>query len=454
METFTVGDKKVSLHTSMLEEKASACSMLCCYAYELKEGFLPYVNQVTQISVPLLKFYFNEEVRSASAQTLPELLRCAVLAWRKGLGPDEAFVRNMLGFMWPALIEAVTKEDDPDVLSTMLTSLEEMVEVAEGPALLPVEQLVDAFTAFQTVMADYEERRAERMHRAQGEDFDAEEQEALEEEHEAEAELLDTLGNCCSMVLRLYKDAVMPLIEGLMPGMGKLLDKGRYVEERRIALCLMDDVLQHSPAGAAKYGPQVMPLLLAGCGDRDANIRQCCVYGLGQAAEHRPDAFRPNAPAVVAAVLGMVNAPDARSPDNAAATENAVSALGKLLEFAPDCIDPGAAALFVASLPLTEDAIEAKVVHAQLLRLLQKSDPRILGDSNANLPRLVDIMVQVLARGTALVEEEVGRQMAVLLQQMQGVLPPEVFAGFVGQLKPKQQATLQAVLSGQPLASA
>lgn len=54
-----------------------------------------------------------------------------------------------------------------------------------------------------------------------------------------------------------------------------------------MALCVMDDVLEHSAAGSAKYAPQVLPLLLAGCADRDANVRQCCVYGLGCAAQHR-----------------------------------------------------------------------------------------------------------------------------------------------------------------------
>ena len=37
--------------------------MLCCYAEELREGFLPYVQPVTEIMVPLLKFWFHEEVR-------------------------------------------------------------------------------------------------------------------------------------------------------------------------------------------------------------------------------------------------------------------------------------------------------------------------------------------------------------------------------------------------------
>ena len=58
-------------------------------------------------------------------------------------------------------------------------------------------------------------------------------------------------------------------------------------EERRVAICVMDDVLEHTEAGGAKYAPSVLPLLLTGCADRDSNVRQCSVYGLGCAAQHR-----------------------------------------------------------------------------------------------------------------------------------------------------------------------
>lgn len=65
VETIALGDKLISIRTSVLEEKATACQMLCCYAEELREGFLPWVETVTGIMVPLLKFYFHEEARAS-----------------------------------------------------------------------------------------------------------------------------------------------------------------------------------------------------------------------------------------------------------------------------------------------------------------------------------------------------------------------------------------------------
>ena len=50
------GHKRITIRTSALEEKATACSMLRTYALELREAFLPYVMDVTRVLVPLIGF--------------------------------------------------------------------------------------------------------------------------------------------------------------------------------------------------------------------------------------------------------------------------------------------------------------------------------------------------------------------------------------------------------------
>ncbi|KAI3747197.1 hypothetical protein L6452_09648 [Arctium lappa] len=87
-------DERIGIKTSVLEEKATACNMLCCYADELKEGFFPWIDQVAPTLVPLLKFYFHEEVRKAAVSAMAELLRSAKLAVEKGQsqGRNESYV--------------------------------------------------------------------------------------------------------------------------------------------------------------------------------------------------------------------------------------------------------------------------------------------------------------------------------------------------------------------------
>lgn len=38
------------------------CCLQVCYAKELKEGFVEYTEQVVKLMVPLLKFYFHDDI--------------------------------------------------------------------------------------------------------------------------------------------------------------------------------------------------------------------------------------------------------------------------------------------------------------------------------------------------------------------------------------------------------
>ena len=56
------------IKTAGLEDKSTACQMLVCYARELKEAFADYTEEVAKIMVPLLKFYFHDNILFKSLQ--------------------------------------------------------------------------------------------------------------------------------------------------------------------------------------------------------------------------------------------------------------------------------------------------------------------------------------------------------------------------------------------------
>ena len=64
----------VHIFITGLEDKATACQMLVCYARELKEHFVEYTEDTVKLMVPMLKFYFHDGVRSAAAESLPCLI--------------------------------------------------------------------------------------------------------------------------------------------------------------------------------------------------------------------------------------------------------------------------------------------------------------------------------------------------------------------------------------------
>ncbi len=72
----------------------------------------------------------------------------------------------------------------------------------------------------------------------------------LQEENEGEEDLLDQFSSVLSAVLKRHGDSAMPLVDTLLPSLAPLLDPQRTPEERRVAICILDDILEFSPAGA------------------------------------------------------------------------------------------------------------------------------------------------------------------------------------------------------------
>ena len=127
MESVTVairgqGHKRITIRTSALEEKATACSMLRTYAQELREAFLPYVQEVARVLVPLIRFQYMDDVRSGAMSAMPELLNCSIKATQAGLaGATVELVAQLKDFMFEPILEQLKGEPDTETLGVRAT---------------------------------------------------------------------------------------------------------------------------------------------------------------------------------------------------------------------------------------------------------------------------------------------------------------------------------------------
>lgn len=94
--------------------------MLVCYARELKEAFAEYAEDVVKLMVPMLKFYFHDNVRTAAAESLPYLLECARIR-----GPQ--YIQGMWAYILPELLKAVDAEPEQEVQVELLNSLAKVI---------------------------------------------------------------------------------------------------------------------------------------------------------------------------------------------------------------------------------------------------------------------------------------------------------------------------------------
>ncbi|XAR68644.1 hypothetical protein NMG60_11003840 [Bertholletia excelsa] len=448
IETITLGDKRIGIKTSVLEEKATACNMLCCYADELKEGFFPWIDQVAPILVPLLKFYFHEEVRRAAVSAMPELLRSAKLAVEKGQsqGRNESYIKQLSDYIIPALVEALHKEPEIEISASMLDALNECIEIS-GP-LLDERQVRCIVDEIKQVITASSTRKHERAERARAEDFDAEEGELLKEENEQEEELFDQVGDCLGTLIKTFKAAFLPFFDELSSYLTPMWGKDKTGEERRIAICIFDDIAEQCREAALKYYDTYLPFLLEACNDENPDVRQAAVYGIGVCAEFGGSVFRPLVGEALSRLDVVIRNPNALHSENVMVYDNAVSALGKICQFHRDSIDAAQVVpAWLGCLPIKSDLIEAKLVHDQLCSMVERSDRELLGPNNQYLPKIVAVFAEVLCAGKDLASEQTASRMVNLLRQLQQTLPPSALASTWSSLQPQQQLALQSILS-------
>uniref|UniRef100_A0A7S3C1U5 TOG domain-containing protein n=1 Tax=Haptolina ericina TaxID=156174 RepID=A0A7S3C1U5_9EUKA len=435
MESVTVairgqGNKRISIRTSALEEKATACSMLQSYAADLKEGFFPYVQEVAQVLVPLIKFQCMDEVRTASMATMPELLQSATLAMQSGAAPQgEQLIVQLKDFMLNPILEQFKGEPDTETLDMLVGTFSEVIEkLGESGrpscAFTPLQQTEIAKSVLLLLKESFE-RKNDKKDDDDDDDGADEEDDGLGADEEREEGLVQNLVQCLGSMLKVYRSPFLPILdqEGLIRVFTAML-QSPTAADRAAALCLFDDVIEHCSAdgGNSALIPSLQPQILQLSRDPDASVRQAAVYGVGVMAEHlSPEVFDNASVQGAAEIMNQVcTTIDAFHEDNVAATENAVSAMGKLCKRGDDI----AAALlprWLSFLPLRNDKQEAKLVHKMLVDLVSASNTHLIGASMERLPDIICIFGKIL--NTDLIEPDVNGQIAALLKQVHAGLP-------------------------------
>ena len=135
----------------------------------------------------------------------------------------------------------------------------------------------------------------------------------------------------------------------------------------------------------------------------------------------------------------------------AQATDNAVSALGKLSllhsEWPAGVLDVNTVVpTWLSFLPLGSDKDESQLTLIQLCDMFQRDDLRtvLLGTSGERVADVLHVFGQVI--GTELVDEAIGGRIAATLAGMQEAIPGEVLQQAFGQLPAEEQGNLQTLM--------
>jgi len=443
-EYVDVGDAKIAIHTSALEEKATACNMLYCYASEMKDGFFPYVEEVSKLLVPLMSFYYHDGVRLASLSTMAQLLLSTKLYLEKNK-KDPSYLTNLFSYIYSNLMDAVSSEVDQEVLVVGIEAIHECISEM-GPNCLSAEKVSELVRQIKLFIIGTQQRRAELVSR--NPDADIDEPYLIREELLKEDDVSNEIAEVIGVLVKNHPETFLQAFQELVPLVIEMLQKGRSAPERQLAICIFDDIVEHTHDRSYPLFPHFCPLVLEYAVDPHPGVRQAACFGLGVCVQYGGDVFKHLIPKTLEVLVSVINKPDSRSEKNAPPTENAISSVGKIIQFHPEVLGDKLGqitSMFVNWLPIEVDVIEAKVVHNQLVHFIKTINQHVFGNNFQNLPKVLTIFATIL--DSNLVEPETNKTIIQILQQMQQQMPGQLLAGAFGAITQENQSKLQYVLS-------
>uniref|UniRef100_S4RV35 Karyopherin (importin) beta 3 n=1 Tax=Petromyzon marinus TaxID=7757 RepID=S4RV35_PETMA len=438
-EFVSLGDQQsFGIKTAGLEEKATACQMLVCYARELKEGFAEYTEQVVKLMVPLLKFYFHDGVRMAAAESLPLLLECARIR-----GPE--YLAEMWHFMCGDFIKAIGTEPDSDVISQIMESFARCVELM-GEGCLDKEHFVELGNILKAKLEEHFKNQELRQEKRKDEDYDEQVEETLQDEDNSDVYTLSKVSDILHAIFTCYKETVLPWFDLFLPLIVSLIDRNRPWADRQWGFCVFDDLIECCGPASLKYSEYFLRPMLEGVCESSAEVRQAAAYGVGVMAQHGGPGYAPACTEALGLLMQVIQDSQSRVKENINATENCISAVGKLLKFRPDCVNTQEfLPLWLSWLPVTEDKEEAVFCYNYLCDLIESNNPLVLGLNNANLPSILAIIAQGVANEATSEDAACTARLVSVVRQVQA--SGELWAACLSQLDKEQQQFLDSLLS-------
>ncbi|KAL7751650.1 importin subunit beta-3 [Sorochytrium milnesiophthora] len=429
-EFTTIDGQRMGIKTTTLDEKCTAVEMLICYARSLGAGFHEYAEQVLDLVVPLLKFYFHDGVRQAAIVCIPQVLNSVV---------KQGYPQEKIQAMWDKAFQkmfgALPDEMDVEFIYHIYNSFVECVKTL-GASYLPPQHLEFFIRTTDATLQEFYERLKERDAKREDDDHDPEQEENIEEEAAMEDTVISEINKAFQALLMVFGPAFLPYFEQILPTAASYMADQRF-EAYQFGICLFDDVVEYTGPASWKYHQFFVERMIQATVHDNPELRQSAAYGVGICARFGGPDFADACAAAIPNLFRAVQGPDARSEDNVMATENAIAAIGKICRYNATKLDVNQVLpAWVALLPVVHDDEEAPEVYSFLMELIRSHHPAC-----ANPSQWLPILADALLAG--LLDTEKSAQVVQLLRDFLSGLGEKERAQLLSVLGADRQRSLQ-----------
>ncbi|KAI0983856.1 hypothetical protein GJ496_008474 [Pomphorhynchus laevis] len=403
-EFLSLGDKQsFGIRTSGLEYKVNACLLLSCCARELREAFDPYIDQVVDLMIPLLRFYFFDSVRSAAAESLPNLLSCVAH------NPDK--LHSLWQTVKTSLLQAICVEPDIEVCSQLMASLTKILEVVYPNTLTPAD-LQEINKSLLSIVDKYLQPKESNANDDSSED---------EDDNDVKSIVINKLSDIIHVSFRIMKNHYLPFFDEFLPCLQKLISQERSAFERQWVLCCFDDLIEYAGVDSIKYSDIFLNPMYNMINDPEPEVRQAVSYGIGLLAQVGGDKYITFVQKCINPLLQLISDPNSRSEDNEIATENAISAITKAMASSAFSEEDRfkMIPIWLTWLPTYADYDESEYIYGYMCMLMESGSKIVLGENNSNMPFLMSIFANCFIQDGIDFKRDTVKRMSSLIKQVE-----------------------------------
>jgi len=218
-----------------------------------------------------------------------------------------------------------------------------------------------------------------------------------------------------------------------------MIQENNIPSNRQTAICMFCDMVEYCKKPGLADMQDFFPFVVKYVSDEDPSVRQAAVFGVGIVALIAGPALENHLPPIINSLSQVINHPDSRNEDNILATENAISAVGKIIlsgfSGAPKLIP-----VWLNWLPTTDDKEESKIIYGNLCTLIESNNQTLFSNNFQYFPSLFKILATVL--DSDLVDEPLNNRILHILKKFKE-LPQNVLIGCISGLNNDQQQKIK-----------
>uniref|UniRef100_A0AAY4BCG2 Importin N-terminal domain-containing protein n=1 Tax=Denticeps clupeoides TaxID=299321 RepID=A0AAY4BCG2_9TELE len=349
-----------SVENAYIDEKEDACDALGELAFNIGVAFQPFLESSFE-QVYALHDFPHEDVRKSAFAAMGQFCRAQHKVWQEN--PCEANhqgLHKLLGVVLPCFLEAVRQERERQVVMAVLEAMNGVIKSCQGEALQTPGRLTEICHAIRDVLKK----------KTVCQDGDADDEDD-EQEAEYDAMLQEFAGEGIPLLASAVPaETFLPYLNDLLPLIMNKAKSSCTVADRSFSVGTIGETL-HSLVGVAggrgvagRLSNRLLPVLVAGVKDSDAEVRNNSVYALGTLAEAAGPIVASDYPTMLSLFSNLLSKESDRR-----VIDNLCAALCRMILSNVAGVFP----VLVAQLPLKEDLEENKTVYRCLVFLYSHS---------------------------------------------------------------------------------